>query len=154
MQIDLELFRESVEVEPGVRISYIVVSPERPYQTLLLIHGFGGQARQWRYQIEEFSRENRVIALDLRGHGRSSRAKDGYEMARLLADLTAVLDHLKIIEPVILIGHSFGVAIATEFAYAYPERVSRLILVAGAGEYNIPKPYKVLFRLPPNQVGS
>jgi len=148
VQLDLELFRESVEVEPGVRVSYVVVSPERPFQTLLLIHGFGGQARQWRYQIEEFSRDNRVIAPDLRGHGRSSRPKDGYEMARLLADVTAVLDHLKIIEPVILIGHSFGVAIATEFAWTYPERVSRLILVAGAGEYNIANPYKVLFRLP------
>jgi long-chain acyl-CoA synthetase len=148
VQLDLELFRESVEVEPGVRISYIVVSPERPSRTLLLIHGFGGRARQWRYQIEEFSRENRVIAIDLRGHGRSARPKTGYEMARLLADITAVLDHLHIVEPITLIGHSFGVAIATEFAWTYPDKVGRLILVAGAGEYNIAKPYKVLFRLP------
>ncbi|MCB8944087.1 MAG: alpha/beta fold hydrolase [Ardenticatenaceae bacterium] len=152
MQLDLELFRESIQIEPGLRLSYIVVSPERPSQTILLIHGFGGRARQWRYQIEEFAHTNRVIAIDMRGHGLSDRPPDGYEMPRLLADITAVLHHLHITEPIILIGHSFGVAIATEFAHAHPQQVSRLILIAGAGEYNIPKPYKLLFRLPPNLI--
>ena len=153
MQLDLELFRERVTVESGVRISYIVVSPERPSQTILLIHGFGGRARQWRYQIEEFARTNRVIALDMRGHGRSDRPQSGYDMPQFMADITAVLNHLHLNDPIILVGHSFGVAIATEFAWLYPERISRLILIAGAGEYNIPKPYKLLFRLPPNLIG-
>ena len=62
MQLDLELYRESVEVEPSVRISYIDVAPERPLQTLVFIHGFGGRARQWRYQIEQFALHNEVIA--------------------------------------------------------------------------------------------
>ncbi len=152
MQLDLELFREYVDVGDGVRLSAIVVSPERPLQTIVLIHGFGGRARQWRYQIEEFSRQNRVIALDLRGHGRSSHAESGYEMQGLLGDITAVLDHLNVKEPVVVVGHSFGVAIATEFAWTFSERTSHLILIAGAGEYNIAKPYKVLFRLPPNVI--
>ena len=152
MQLDLELFRESIVVESDVRISYIVVSPERPSQTILLIHGFGGRARQWRYQIEEFAQANRVIAIDMRGHGQSSRPQDGYDMAQLLADITAVLSHLHINEPLVLIGHSFGVAIATDFAHTYPQRISRLILIAGAGEYDIPKPYKILFRLPPTLI--
>ena len=52
MHLDLELYREAVMVEPGVEISFIDVAPERPLQTVLLIHGFGGRARQWRYQIE------------------------------------------------------------------------------------------------------
>ena len=153
MQLDLELYRESVAVEPdvahGVYISYIDVAPERPLQTLVFIHGFGGQARQWRYQIEQFSDENRVIAIDLRGHGRSSRPRAGYDMKQMLADVTAVLDHLQIHHPFVLVGHSFGVALATELAWRYPQRVSHLILIAGAGEYNIPSYYKLLFRLPP-----
>ncbi len=61
MQLDLELYRESVEVEPDVRISYIDVAPERPSQTILFIHGFGGQSGQWRSQMEQFAGENRVI---------------------------------------------------------------------------------------------
>ena len=75
MQLDLELYREEVLVseKPAVRISVIDIAPERPEQTLVLIHGFGGRARQWRYQIESFAERNRVLAPDLRGHGRSSR---------------------------------------------------------------------------------
>lgn len=148
MQLDLELYREEVEVEPGVRISWIDVSPERPLQTIVLIHGFGGRARQWRYQIEEFASQNRVIALDMRGHGRSSRPDTGFEMGRLLADITAVLNHLHINHPIILVGHSFGVAIATEFAHTYPQRVGRLILIAGAGEYNIHPTFRLIFNIP------
>ena len=149
MQLDLELYRESVVVEPTIRISYIDVAPERPLHTLVFIHGFGGRARQWRYQIEQFARENRVIAIDLRGHGRSARPRSGYEMKRMLADVTAVLDHLQIRQPFVMVGHSFGVAFATEFAWRYPQRVSHLILIAGAGEYDIPGYFKLLFRLPP-----
>lgn len=149
MQLDLELYRESVAVEPEVRISYIDVAPERPLHTLIFIHGFGGQARQWRYQMEQFARENRVIAIDLRGHGRSSRPRSGYDMKRMLADVTAVLDHLQLRQPCVMVGHSFGVAFATEFAWRYPQRVSHLILIAGAGEYDIPGYFKLLFRLPP-----
>lgn len=149
MQLDLELYRESVAVEPEVRISYIDVAPERPLHTLIFIHGFGGRARQWRYQIEQFARENRVIAIDLRGHGRSSRPRAGYDMKQMLADVTAVLDHLQLRQPFVMVGHSFGVAFATEFAWRYPQRVSHLILIAGAGEYDIPGYFKLLFRLPP-----
>ncbi|GAB4276711.1 MAG: hypothetical protein Kow0080_27140 [Candidatus Promineifilaceae bacterium] len=148
MKLDLELYRERVEVESGVFISYIHVAPERPLHTIVLIHGFGGRARQWRYQIEEFARDNRIIAIDLRGHGQSSRPKDGYTMPRLLADITAVLQHAQIGQPFTLIGHSFGVAIATEYAYHHPDKVKRLILIAGAGEYKINPSYQFLFNLP------
>lgn len=154
MQLDLELYRESIVVESGkkpVRISFIDVAPERPLQTLVLIHGFGGRARQWRHQIEAFARENRVIAIDLRGHGRSSRPPSGYDMDTLLADIMAVLDHLQV-HRFVLAGHSFGVALATDFAFRSPERVSHLILIAGAGEYNIARYYRLLFRLPESLV--
>jgi long-chain acyl-CoA synthetase len=150
MHLDLELYREEVRVEPDVKISYIHVTPERPSQTVVLIHGFGGRARQWRYQIEQLAVQNRVVAIDMRGHGRSSRPAKGYEMEQMLADITAVLHHLNIITPFVMIGHSFGVAFVTDFAYRFPERVSRIILIAGAGEYNIPAPYKILFRFPKN----
>ncbi len=149
MQLDLELYRESAVVEPNIHISYIDVAPERPLRTIIFLHGFGGRASQWRYQMEQFARENRVIAIDLRGHGRSSRPRSGYDMKRMLADVTAVLDHLQLRQPFVMVGHSFGVAFATEFAWRYPQRVSHLILVAGAGEYDIPNYFKLLFRLPP-----
>ncbi|MCI0394707.1 MAG: alpha/beta fold hydrolase [Chloroflexi bacterium] len=150
MQLDLELYREEVVVStnPEVVISLIDVAPERPDHTLVLLHGFGGRASQWRYQIEAFAERNRVLAIDLRGHGRSSRPLSGYEMPRLLQDLVAVLNARRVTGPFILVGHSFGGAVATEFALLYPERVNRLILVASAGEYELRPLYQVAFRLP------
>ena len=148
MQLDLELYREEVAVEPGVHISYIHVAPERPAQTLVFVHGFGGDARQWRYQIEQFAHRNRIIAIDLRGHGRSSRPSSGYSMESILADLTAVLDHLQVTEPFVLLGHSFGGALVTEFAIRYPSRVSKLIMIASAGEYQLAPMYRTVFQLP------
>ncbi len=148
MQLDLELYRDQVEIEPGVVISYIDVAPERPLRTFVLIHGFGGNVKQWQYQIDTFAQQNHVIAIDLRGHGGSSRPETGYGMERMIADIIAVLDHLIIRQKIVLVGHSFGVAMATELAFHYPERVSHLILIAGAGEYALGNPYRLAFRLP------
>ena len=71
MDIDLDLYRHEVRVStnPLVRLSAIDISPDHPQRTLVFIHGFGGQAEQWQYQLQKFSLENRVIALDLREHG-------------------------------------------------------------------------------------
>ena len=71
MDIDLDLYRHEVRVStnPLVRLSAIDISPDHPQRTIVFIHGFGGQAEQWHYQLQKFSLENRVIALDLRGHG-------------------------------------------------------------------------------------
>ena len=148
MQLDLELYREETQVEPGITISYIDVAPERPLRTFVLLHGFGGNATQWQYQIETLSQYNRVLAIDLRGHGQSSKPESGYEMDRLAADVIAVLDHLYLHFKVVLVGHSFGVALATELAYRCPKRFSHLILIAGAGEYKIRGIYRLAFRLP------
>jgi long-chain acyl-CoA synthetase len=148
MQLDLELYREETLVEPGVSISYIDVAPERPLHTFVLLHGFGGNATQWQYQIETFSQRNRVLAIDLRGHGQSSKPESGYEMDRLIADIMAVLDHLNLRQQVVIAGHSFGVAVVTELAWRYPKRFSHVILIAGAGEYDIRGIYKLAFRLP------
>lgn len=148
MQLDLELYREEAQVEADVQISYIHIAPERPLHTLLFIHGFGGRSRQWRYQIEQFALHNEVIAIDLRGHGRSSRPGHGYDMDRILADIMAVLRRCDVNRPFVVLGHSYGVAMATELAWRYPERVSHLILIAGAGEYRISPAYQFMFRLP------
>jgi long-chain acyl-CoA synthetase len=148
MHLDLELYREYIEVEPGVTISFIDVSPERPLRSFVLIHGFGGNAKQWQYQIDTFAQHSHVIAIDLRGHGDSTRPESGFEMEHMLADVRAVLKQTAVQPKFVLVGHSFGVALATEFAFRYPEQVSHLILVAGAGEYAIRIPYRVAFSLP------
>jgi pimeloyl-ACP methyl ester carboxylesterase len=79
MDIDLDLYRHEVRVStnPLVRLSAIDISPEHPQRTIVFIQGFGGQAEQWQYQLQMFSLENRVVALDLRGHLDPARHTDG-----------------------------------------------------------------------------
>jgi long-chain acyl-CoA synthetase len=150
MEVDLELYRQDVRVsaQPPVRLSVIDIYPEHARRTLVFLHGFGGQARQWGYQLRDFSISNRVIAIDLRGHGRSDRPVNSYRMEQLVADLEAALDALGVNEKVVLVGHSFGGAIAAEFAAAHPERISHLVLIATAGEFKLNFIYRLLLRLP------
>lgn len=150
MQIDLELYRREVRVaiQPQLRLSAIDLVPDHPERTLVFLHGFGGQATQWRHQLQHFSDANRTIAIDLRGHGRSDRPRDGYDMAYLLDDLSAVLDRLGVVAPIVIAGHSFGGAIAAEYAVRNPRRVSHLILIATAVQYRLNRLYRTLLQLP------
>jgi long-chain acyl-CoA synthetase len=150
MDIDLDLYRHEVRVStnPLVRLSAIDVSPDHPQRTLVFIHGFGGYAEQWKYQLEKFAVENRVIALDLRGHGLSDKPRRGYEMSQLLEDLETALVLLKVKSKFVLIGHSFGGAIATEYTLKNPSRVDKLILTATAGEFNLNWLYRLGLSLP------
>src|SRR4030067_531404 len=121
MEIDLELYRHDVRVRvrPEVRLSVIDISPEQPLRTIVFLHGFGGKAVQWIYQLHEFSNNNRVIAIDLRGPGQSDRPRSGYEVGTLKSDVEGVLDALGINQKIVLVGHSFGGAIASEFALSH-----------------------------------
>lgn len=150
MELDLELYRREARVSssPLVRLSAIDISPDRPRRTLVFLHGFGGQAAQWRYQLQKFSLDNRVIALDLRGHGRSDKPPGAYDMTEIQTDLKAALEALKVDEPFTLVGHSFGGAIATEFALHHPERLERLILIATSGEFKLNTLYRFALNLP------
>ena len=150
MDVDLELYRREVHISsnPLVRLSVIDISPDRPQRTFVFVHGFGGQAAQWICQLRKFSLENRVIAPDLRGHGQSDKPSGRYSMAQVLDDLRVTLNVLGVSDKVVLIGHSFGGALAAEFAARWPERVEGLILVATSGEYKLNPLYRLGLRLP------
>jgi len=150
MDIDLDLYRHEVRVSsnPLVRLSAIDISPDHPQRTFVFIHGFGGQAEQWQYQLQKFSLENRVIALDLRGHGLSDKPSSGYNMPQLVNDLETALTLLKVKGKFVLVGHSYGGAIATDYALKNPERVERLILMATAGEFKLQPMLQLVLSLP------
>lgn len=150
MDIDLDLYRHEVRVsqDPLVRLSAIDIHPEHGRRTFVFLHGFGGQAVQWNYQLQKFSLQNRVIALDLRGHGLSDKPSTGYDMACMVEDLEHALEVLKVPEKFVLVGHSFGGAIASEYAVKYPERVERLILIATAGEFKLNPFFRLGLHMP------
>ncbi len=150
MDIHLDLYRHEVRVstDPLVRLSAIDISPDHPQRTLVFLHGFGGQATHWRYQLEKFSLENRVIALDERGHGLSDKPVRGYDMPQMIKDLEAALDQLKVKRKFVLVGHSFGGAIAAEYAAAHPERIERLVLIATPGEFHLHPTFRLGLAMP------
>jgi long-chain acyl-CoA synthetase len=150
MDIDLDLYRHEVRVStnPLVRLSAIDVAPDRPQRTFVFLHGFGGKAEQWQYQLQEFAVENRVVALDLRGHGLSDKPGRGYEMSQMVEDLETALTLLKVKGRIVLVGHSFGGAIVTEYALKHPERIERLILIATAGEFKLNPFFRLGLSLP------
>jgi long-chain acyl-CoA synthetase len=150
MDIDLDLYRHEIRVssDPLARLSALDVSPDRPQRTFVFLHGFGGQALQWIYQMQRFLLQNRVIAIDLRGHGLSDKPSTGYDMPRLVADVETALASLRVTEPVVMVGHSFGGALATEFALAHPGRVERLVLIATAGEFKLNPFFRLGLHLP------
>ena len=99
---------------------------------LLLIHGIGDCCDTWRDLIPELARDYTVVAPDLLGHGRSDKPRADYSVAAYangMRDLLTVLG----VERATIVGHSLGGGVALQFAYQYPERCERLVLVSTGG---------------------
>jgi pimeloyl-ACP methyl ester carboxylesterase len=133
-------------VEPGSRIALAI--PGRPPVSLyyeergegdpiLLLHGLGESTFTWHDILPALSEKHRVIALDLKGFGRSEKPDDGAYSADDQAALVARFIIEKGLEGVTLIGHSFGGAVALRTALADgiqgTKRVRRIAVISSPG---------------------
>ncbi len=150
MEIDLDLYRKTVTIseKPPVRLSVIDVWPTHATRTLVFLHGWGGQARQWVHQLRHFCEENRVIAYDMRGHAASDKPHSRYEMDELVDDLEHLLAALDVPEKFVLVAHSFGGAVAVEYALRHPERIDKLVLIGMAGNFSLSWWPQLIFKFP------
>lgn len=101
-------------------------------ETLLLVHGIGDSSTTWSEVVRDLSQDHDVLAPDLLGHGFSDKPRADYSVggfANGLRDLLTVLD----IERATVVGHSLGAIVAMQFAYQFPERTERLVLVSAGG---------------------
>jgi pimeloyl-ACP methyl ester carboxylesterase len=100
---------------------------------LLLLHGFGGDARwQWRHQVEPFADTHTLLVPDLPGFGESSwlgPAPSIEQQAELMASL---LEH-EGLRDVAVVGISYGGLVAWQLAHRHPEHVDRLVIVDSPG---------------------
>jgi len=99
---------------------------------LLLLHGIGDSSLGWEPLMAPLAERFTVIAPDLLGHGESDKPRADYSVAAYANGMRDLLDVLGV-ERVTVVGHSLGGGVAAQFAYQYPERCDRLVLVATGG---------------------
>lgn len=113
----------------GVRIHY--VNYGKGSDALVLIHGWTCNVDNWRDQIPDFAKRNRVIAIDLLGHGQSDKPEIAYSMDLFARVVDAVLRDAKV-ERAVLVGHSMGTPVARQFYRKYPEKTVAIVIVDGS----------------------
>ena len=99
---------------------------------VVLIHGILGSRRSWARLVSLLERDFTVIAPDLFGEGDSARSGRDYTLGGHAGRLRDLLDALGI-ERVTLVGHSLGGGVAMQFAWLFPERCERLVLISSGG---------------------
>jgi pimeloyl-ACP methyl ester carboxylesterase len=99
---------------------------------VLLLHGIAGSGHTWDPVIDALAGRLHVIAPDLLGHGESAKPRGDYSLgayASGVRDLLTALGH----DAATVVGHSLGGGVAMQFAYQFPERCERLVLVDSGG---------------------
>jgi pimeloyl-ACP methyl ester carboxylesterase len=99
---------------------------------LLLLHGLGASTFTWRHIVPALARDHRVIALDLKGFGRSDKPFDARYSAADQAALVAAFIRKRGLTGVTLVGHSFGGTVVLQTVLdldGEPERVARLVVI-------------------------
>lgn len=127
------------EIDYGYEVSYLEGDPTIAYidegegdQTILLVHGLASNAGFWRYNIDALAKNNRVIAIDLPGYGKSDKGDYAYGMTYYADQVAHFIKELEL-ENVVLVGHSMGGQIGITLSINHPESIEKLILAAPAG---------------------
>ena len=113
-----------VPSKDGTPISYEIYGVGEP--SLVFVHGWSCDARYWRAQLPHFTKNHRVVVLDLAGHGHSGSTRSQYTMKSFGEDVKAVTEATGS-RRIILIGHSMGGSVIAEAARLMPNRVIGLI---------------------------
>lgn len=114
------------QVADGVHLHHVSGGAGSP---VVLLHGFPQSWYMWRKILLPLADEHRVIVPDLRGCGDSQKITGAYDAWTLAGDVHALLEHLEVSEPVVVVGHDMGAPVALAFAARYPEQARGLVYV-------------------------
>lgn len=116
----------------GIELEYEVIGAGEP---LLLIHGFGSCINDsWGSIAPEFAKSYRVIAVNQRGHGRSTNPSGKFTHAQSAEDILSLLDTLNL-KSVRAVGFSSGGMTLLHLATRHPERISKLVVVGATTHF-------------------
>lgn len=124
--------KQTVGLPNGISLAYIDMGP-RGAPVLVLIHGYTDSARDWASLAPWLSRGFRLIIVDLRGHGASSKPECCYTRFDFADDVRLLLDRLHIGPVAAVVGHSLGSLVAQTFAELWPAATRRLVLISSTG---------------------
>src|SRR5215469_13900475 len=110
----------------GVRIWYATFGRGEP---VILLHGGLANSNYWGYQVPALAKHYRVIVMDSRGHGRSTRNEDPLSYHLMARDVIGLMNFLHI-PKVTIVGWSDGAIVGLDMAINYPARLSRLFAFA------------------------
>lgn len=103
----------------------------------VLVHGLSGNSRWWTTVIDHLPGEIGIIAMDIRGRGRSAGAPPPFDLTTVADDIARALDYFEVSRATV-VGYSMGGWVAVLFGVDHPDRVDRLVLVDGG--FPIPSP--------------
>lgn len=128
-------------VDDGITLHYIAAGSGP--NTIVFVHGWCSNANHFSSQLNYFSGNSRVIAIDRRGHGGSEVPSSGYDASRHSQDLLAILEHENV-QSAVIVGHAGGCPSVLTFATQQPQlcralvlldtRISELIDLQGSGK--------------------
>src|SRR5689334_2731220 len=118
----------------GVRLRYVEQGAGEP---VVLVHGFTNTADIWSANgiVQDLARNYRIIAFDMRGHGKSDKPHDPAKYGREMGlDVVRLLDHLGI-QRAHIVGYSMGGHVVSQLLTLHPERFLSATLIAGSGRF-------------------
>lgn len=118
--------RKKVLDKNGVKLAYYEYGEGQP--TLVFLVAWIWTAEFWQPQVNYFSRNFKMVAIDMRGTGESDKPAGDYTLDLYADDLNSILDELNE-KNIVLIGESYGASIAIKYVSKYPRKVPKLVLV-------------------------
>jgi pimeloyl-ACP methyl ester carboxylesterase len=133
-KIDLDTFdkiKKSVALPNGETLAYIEMG-NLSGDPVVMVHGYTDSARDWVPMLPYVSKQFRLILVDIRGHGESSKPECCYNRLDFAYDIKLLLDALHV-QKADFVSHSLGSIITQTFAEYWPERTGRIVLISSTG---------------------
>lgn len=132
--IDLNRFeamKRKAVLPDGETLAYLQMGDPKG-MPVVLIHGYTDSARDWVPMLPYVPKRFRLILVDIRGHGDSSKPECCYDLYDFAYDIKLLLDELHV-KKADVVGHSLGSLIAQRFAETWPQRTGRVVLISSTG---------------------
>ena len=126
--------RGRIALRDGARIYYEAVGDKKD-QNLLFIHGWSCSSRYWQRQMDSLSSKYYIVAVDLRGHGRSDKPDFGYTLKYMAKDVHEIIEKLDL-HDLFLVGWSMGGSIVFEYVKQFANEYLKGICIVDIGPYS------------------